>query len=77
MYTGGTGTVSMWRLYTGELFPPPHSAEKVAQGIQTYSLAIFDFHTLTSPIQQMKDKHLVRLPIMSDFLKMFYSENTT
>jgi hypothetical protein len=46
--------------------PHPHSAEKVVQGIQKYSLAIFNFHTLTSPIQQMKDKHLVHLPIMSD-----------
>ena len=47
--------------------PPPHSAEKVAQGIQKYSLEIFNFHTLTSPIPQMKDKHIVYLPIMSDF----------
>ena len=47
--------------------PPPHSAEKVAQGIQKYSLEIFNFHTLTSPIPQMKYTYLVHLPIMSDF----------
>ena len=28
---------------------------------------ICNFHTLTNPIQQMKDKHLVNLPIVSDF----------
>jgi hypothetical protein len=47
--------------------PPPCSAEKVAQGIQKYSLEIFNLHTLTSPIPQMKDKHLVHLPSVSDF----------
>jgi hypothetical protein len=47
--------------------PPPHSAEKVAQGILKYYLEIFNFHIFTGPIQQMKDKHPVHLPIMSDF----------
>jgi hypothetical protein len=35
--------------------PPPHSAEKLAQGIKKYYLEIFNFHTLTSPIRQMKE----------------------
>jgi hypothetical protein len=49
---------------------PPRSAEKVAQGIQKHYFEIFNFHTLTCPLSQMKDKHLVHLPIMSDFLNV-------
>lgn len=30
-------------------------------------LEIFNLHTLASPIDQMKDKHLVHLPSKSDF----------
>ena len=44
-----------------------HSADKAVHEIQKYFLEICNFHTLTSPIQQMKDKHLVNLPIVSDF----------
>ena len=39
--------------------------------IQKYFFEICNFHTLTGPIQQMKDKHLVNLPIVSDFKKCF------
>ena len=47
--------------------PRQHSTEKAAREIQKYFLETSNFHTLTSPIQQMKDKHLVSLPIVSDF----------
>ena len=49
--------------------PQQHSAEKAMHEIQKYLLDICNFHTLTSPIQQMNDKHLVNLPIVSDFKK--------
>ena len=46
--------------------PQQHSAEKAVREIQKYFFEICQFHTLTSPSQQMKDKHLVNLPIVSD-----------
>ena len=46
--------------------PRQHSTEKAVCEIQKYFFEICNFHTL-SPIQQMKDKHLVNLPIVSDF----------
>jgi hypothetical protein len=48
-------------------FLAQHSAEKAEREIQKYFGEICNFHTLTGPIQQMKDKHLVNLPIVSYF----------
>ena len=48
-----------------------YSTEKATHEIQKYFLEICNFHTLTSPIQQMKDKLLVNLPIVSNKKKGF------
>ena len=47
--------------------PRQHAAKKAVREIQKYFFEICNVHTLTSPIQQMKDKHLVNLPIVFDF----------